>query len=118
VVALDRGDEPEQAVRDEVAVVDVCGQAAAEASRDVLDDRRVVEDQAVAERLILRASVPAPEIGDVLGHARRIRVWSETPQRRARARRRSDRPRLPSHNATATAAAAITHAPSPARAAA
>ena len=62
VVALDRADQPEQAVRDEVALVDVRGQAAAEPAGDVLDERRVGEDQPVAERLVLRALVRAPEL--------------------------------------------------------
>ena len=50
VVALDRADQAEQAVRDEVALVDVRRQPAAEPPGDVLDERRVREDQPVAER--------------------------------------------------------------------
>ena len=50
VEALDRPDQPEQAVRDEVALVDVRGQAAAEPAGDELDERRVRQDQPVADR--------------------------------------------------------------------
>ena len=52
VVALDRADQAEQAVGDEVALVDVRGEAAAEPAGHVLDERRVREDQPVAERLV------------------------------------------------------------------
>ena len=48
VVALDRADQAEQAVRDEVALVDVRGQTGAEPAGDVLDQRRVREDEPVA----------------------------------------------------------------------
>src|SRR5581483_5831652 len=52
VVALDRADQAEQAVRDEVALVDVRGQPAPEPPGDELDERRIGEDQAVAESAI------------------------------------------------------------------
>ena len=52
VVALDRADQPEQAVRDEVALVDVGGQPGAEPAGDVLHERRVREDQPVANLLV------------------------------------------------------------------
>ena len=75
VEALDRADQAEQAVRDEVVLVDVRGQSAAEPSGDVLDERRVREDQAVSGRLVLVLLVLAPEgLGLVLGHEQRIRL--------------------------------------------
>ena len=52
---------PEEAVRDEVVLVDVRGQAAPEASGDVLDERRVREDEPVASSLVLALGVFAPE---------------------------------------------------------
>src|SRR4029077_10640549 len=45
--ALDRPDQAEQPVRDEVVLVDVGGQPAAEPAGDVFDQRRVGEDQPV-----------------------------------------------------------------------
>ena len=50
VEPLDGADQAEEAVRDEVLLVDVPGKAGAEPSRDELDERRVREDQPVAER--------------------------------------------------------------------
>ena len=44
--------KPEEAVRDEVLLVDVRGQAGAETTGDELDERRVREDQAVAQAAI------------------------------------------------------------------
>jgi hypothetical protein len=49
VVALDRTDQAEEAVGDEVALVDVRRQTASEAACDELDERRVGQDQAVAD---------------------------------------------------------------------
>src|SRR5919198_997149 len=70
VEALDRADQAEQAVRDEVVLVHVCRQAATEPARDVLDERRVGQDQAVADALILALAVLAPELLRlVLAHA-------------------------------------------------
>ncbi len=57
VEALDRADQAEQAVRDEVALVDVGGEPAAEPAGDELDERRVGEDQPVAQRPVTRAAV-------------------------------------------------------------
>src|SRR5207248_1469498 len=97
VVALDRADQPQQAVRDEVAFVDVRGQAAAEPPGDVLDERGVREDQPVAEVLILRAAILAPQGLRVLRHGARILRATAVSARAARgppSRRRSRRPRL------------------------
>ena len=52
VVAVDRADQPEQPVRDEIALVDVRRQPRAEPAGDVLDERRVVDDQPVAQRFV------------------------------------------------------------------
>src|SRR5207244_9638578 len=49
LVALDRPDQAEQPVGDEVTLVDVRGQTAAETARHVLHVRRVSEDQPGAE---------------------------------------------------------------------
>src|SRR5439155_23474463 len=72
---LDRADQSQQAVGDEVVLVHVRGQAAAKAARDVLDERRVGEDQAVADALILALAVLAPELLRlVLAQAQKLRL--------------------------------------------
>ena len=74
VVALDRADQAEQAVRDEVALLDVRREAAAQPAGHVLDERRVREDQAVAERLVglVLAEVEPEGLGVVyLRHGRK-----------------------------------------------
>src|SRR5579884_62298 len=73
VVALDRPDQPEQAVRDEVALVDVGGEARAEAARDVLHERRVREDEAIADLLVARAPEVQPELLGLVGPRRHAR---------------------------------------------
>ena len=76
VVALDRADQAEQPVRDEVAFVDVRGQPGAEPPGDVLDERRVRQDQPVAKRLValVEAELPPERLGVFgLGHSQRIR---------------------------------------------
>ena len=50
LVAGDRVDQPEGAVGDQVGLLDVRGQTAADPAGDVLDQRRVVQDQPVAQR--------------------------------------------------------------------
>src|SRR5262249_31119458 len=77
VVALDRADQPEQAVLDEVAFVDVARQAAADAARHVLDERGVREDEALADGFVAGPAVLLPERLHVLGlrrHGQRIRA--------------------------------------------
>jgi hypothetical protein len=64
VELLDRVDEPEDAVRDEVGLLDVRRQAHADAAGDVLHERRVVQDQPLAQPLLPRHLVLAPELGD------------------------------------------------------
>jgi hypothetical protein len=79
VVALDRADQPEQPVRDEISLVDVRGQARAEPAGDVLHERRVRQDQPVADCLVaLVGAIRAPEGLGVLGlgHGQRIRGGS------------------------------------------
>src|SRR5262249_17537225 len=61
VEPLDRPDQTEQAVRDEVLLVDVGGEARADAAGDELDERRVREDETVAEPLVSRLPVVVPE---------------------------------------------------------
>src|SRR5262249_38771431 len=61
VEPLDRPDQTEQAVRDEVLLVDVRGEARADAAGDELDERRVREDETVAEPLVSRLPVVLPE---------------------------------------------------------
>src|SRR6266536_579601 len=100
--ALDRPDQPEQPVRDEVALVYVRRQAAAEPPGHVLDERRVVEDQPVAERLVARPAVLEPQslrLVEAL-HRRRIRCGRRISltgagMRLARARRATRRARAP-----------------------
>src|SRR3954452_25150032 len=76
VVALDRSDQAEQPVGDEVTLVDVCGQPGPEAAGHVLDERRIGEDQAIPKRFVVfaRAELPPKRLGVFgLGHAQRIR---------------------------------------------
>ena len=75
VVALDRADQPEQSVGDEVALVDVRREAAPEPARDVLHERRVREDQPVAKGLISCLTELQPKCLCLVGpaHVGRIR---------------------------------------------
>src|SRR5581483_2819503 len=112
VVPLDRTDQAEEAVRDEVALVHVRGQPGAEPSGHVLDERRVHDDQPVAELLRPGPPVLAPEAagvgvarheGRIRGRAaqafvRRVRLSAETANK-------------PIHAAIAAAATAITQRP-------
>src|SRR3954470_9948900 len=69
VEALDRVDQADEAVGDEVGLLHVCGQAGGHAAGDVLDQRRIGEDQAVPGCLVLLLRVVAPEgLGLVLSH--------------------------------------------------
>jgi hypothetical protein len=63
----------EQPGRDEVVLVDVSGQTAAQAARDELDERRVGEQKTVAERLVVCSLVVAPEPLQVVGFYERER---------------------------------------------
>ena len=73
VVALDRADEAQQAVRDEVVLVHVRREAARDAAGDELHERRVREDQPVAQRRVTGRAIRAPEGSGVVRHAERIR---------------------------------------------
>ena len=64
VELLDRVDQPEDAVRDEVGLLDVGRQAYADATGDVLDQRRVVQDQPLAQPLLTGGLVLPPQLGD------------------------------------------------------
>ena len=79
------------------------GQAGAEPARDVLDERRVVDDQPVAERLVARAPVLEPEaLAVVPATGREYELAAHSPQCGPHA---SD----PIQTARAAAATAITH---------
>ena len=103
VVAVDRAHQPEQPVRDEIGLLDVRRQPRAEPPGDVLHERRVVDDQPVAQRLVARSAVLEPEAPAVgfAGHGERIRASgafsSVQPTRKipSRARSRPPRPRSP-----------------------
>ena len=62
VVALDRADEAEQAVRDEILLVHVRRQARADAAGDELHERCIRQDQAVPDVLIARRAVLLPKV--------------------------------------------------------
>ena len=103
VEALDRPDQPEQPVRDEVAFVDVRRQARPEPPGDVLHERRVHDDQPVAQHLVVRAPVLQPDAPGVYlrGHGKRIRASAAFSSARPS-------PSRPSRPAIAAAATAIT----------
>ena len=86
LVALDRADQAEQPVRDEVALVDVRGQAAAEPAGDVLHERRIRQDQPVAEALVAGPAVLQPKGLGVVGpaHGREYGVPGTSPHIGAR----------------------------------
>src|SRR3954471_18314210 len=67
IEALDRVDEPDQAVRDEVGLLDVRRQAGGHASRDVLDQRRVGHHELLAGAAGARRLVAAPEVPQLDG---------------------------------------------------
>ena len=62
VEALDRVDQADQAVGDEVGLLDVRGQAGRHAAGDVLDQRRVGDDELLARTVGAAALVAAPEV--------------------------------------------------------
>ena len=68
VVALDRVHQPEQAVRDQIALLHMGRQPTPKASSDVFDERRVGEDQPVAETLIAFLAVLPPKGLGVIRH--------------------------------------------------
>src|SRR5215211_916228 len=67
VEALDRVDEADQPIGDEVGLLDVRGQAGGHAARDVLHERRVGHDELLAGTVGPRRLVPAPEIPQLDG---------------------------------------------------
>jgi hypothetical protein len=60
IEALDRVDQADQAVRDEVGLLDVRGQAGGHPARDVLDQRRVGDDELLAGAVGPRRLVAPP----------------------------------------------------------
>src|SRR4029079_3876744 len=111
VVALDRADQAEQAVGDEVALVHVGRQPGAEPAGDVLHERRVGEDQAVGD---LRVAGPPEFQPQLLGLVRPRHGGENTafPGGLLRAQRPRRRKALAesvaSHAATARAARPMT----------
>ena len=63
--ALDRPDQADQAVGDQVGVVDVRGQPGAEPAGDELDHRRVGDDQPLAGAVVPVVLVAAPEVAQL-----------------------------------------------------
>ena len=63
VELLDGVDEPEDAVADQVGLLDVLGQADGHAAGDVLHQRRVVQDQPVPRSRASAARGTVPELG-------------------------------------------------------
>ena len=84
VEPLDRADQPEEAVRDEILLVDVRRQARSDAAGDELHERRVGQDQPVAELPVPRLPELLPQrlgLVPAARHAERIRrADGETPQ--------------------------------------
>src|SRR3954454_12525235 len=67
IEALDRVDQADQAVRDEVGLLDVRGQARGHAARDVLDQRRVGDHELLAGTSGSRRLVATPEVPELDG---------------------------------------------------
>ena len=116
IEALDRADEPEEPVRDEVLLVDVRRKTRPHAPRHELDERRVGQDQAVTELLVVGLPVLLPErLGLVRSsHGKRIRRAGADSSGRARTRTRRARSAIQA--ARAVDAIAMTHAAPPWRA--
>jgi len=62
IEAFDRRDQPEQAVGDEIGLVDVGGEPRAHPPRDVLDERRIGDDETLTSPVLPRRLVAAPEV--------------------------------------------------------
>ena len=63
VEPLDRADQAEQPVGDEVLLLDVCGEPASEPACHVLHEGRVGQDQAVTKRLVAGIGAIGPPEG-------------------------------------------------------
>ena len=63
--ALDRADQADEAVGDEVGLLDVRGQPGRHAAGDVLDQRRVGDDEPLARPLVPVRLVAAPEVAEL-----------------------------------------------------
>ncbi len=98
---------------DEILLVDVRGQARTDAPGDELHERRIGEDQPIAQLLGPLGAVLLPErmCPVYRSHRERIRRGPERSSDHVRASAR--RARSPSQSASAPAATAITHAPPP-----
>ncbi len=120
---LDRPDQAEQPVRDEILLVDVRRQARPETAGDELDERRIGEDEPVPERLLAGARPSSCDSRARERQCRRlvcprlVRIRGRRPNSFPTARERALRARSPIHSARAPAASATTHALPPASAA-
>ena len=60
---LDRVDQPDDPVAHQVGLLDVLGQADSNTARDELDQRRVQDDQLIADRPVARSSCTRSKAG-------------------------------------------------------
>ena len=67
VVALDRADQADQAVGDQVALLDVGGQPGGHPAGHVLDERRVRDDEALARPLVAVLLAATPKLLQLYG---------------------------------------------------
>jgi len=67
VVALDRADQPDQPVRDQVTLLDMRGETGGHPPGDVLDERRVGDDELLTGRLGLLLLVAPPQFFELEG---------------------------------------------------
>src|SRR4051794_38925997 len=79
VEALDRVDQADEAVRDEVGLLDVRGQAGGHAAGDVLDQRRVGHDELLAGTVGPRRLVATPEIPQLDGFHVGFQAFAPSP---------------------------------------
>ena len=82
VELLDGVDEPEDAVADEVGLLDVLGQADGHPAGDVLHQRRVVEDQLVADSRARLSPCSRPRGRSICAAADRLVVHRARPYAR------------------------------------
>src|SRR4029079_17894281 len=65
--ALDRRDQPQEAVGDEVGLLHVGGQPARHTARDVLDERGIGEHESLAGLLVAFVLIALPEVPELYG---------------------------------------------------
>src|SRR5262249_20434942 len=77
VVALDRVHQAEQPVGDQIALLDVRGKARPQAAGDVLDQRRVGQDQTLPQQRVGALLVLQPDLkGVVVAHRALGCAWA------------------------------------------